>query len=156
VAEPPQKEDSLSLLDKIISAEHTAASWFEKVLVKVHAVTPTFVAIADRSLPYVSTLLKIVVAASAGAPAAAAIGSIVDEVQRDLDVANAVVYDTGATPTVGSFITSIQNNIAGLLTAGHVTDASSVATLNKAMSTLGALVAAIPTPTNPTTPPPTA
>lgn len=132
-----------SLFAGIENAEKSTCAWFEKVWAKVSADAPKIVDIADKILPYVSLLLQTVIGAEAGAPAAAVAGKILSQAQSDLDVANAVIYDTGATPTAVSAINAVASNLGGLLTAAHVTNAASVATVNKAVNELGTLSTAI-------------
>ena len=142
----------MSLFSAIAKAEHSTAAWFEKEWAKIHADAPKITDIADRVLPYVSSLAQIVIGAEAGAPAAALVGNVLGQVQKDLDVANAVIYDTGATPTATSAVTAIQTNLSGLLTAGHISNATNVATITKAVNELGVLIAALPAAPPPTTP----
>lgn len=133
----------MSFLTVLEGAEHSTAAWFAKEWTKVHAEAPTVVAIADKTLPYVSLLLQTVIGAEAGAPAAAVAGTILSKAQSDLDIANAVIYDTGATPTAVGAITAVQNNLTGILKATQVSNPTSVATVTKAVNELGTLASAI-------------
>jgi hypothetical protein len=146
----------MSLLSAIEGAEHSTALWFEKEWSKLHAEAPTLVNIADKTLPYVSLLLQTVVGAEAGAPAATEVGTILTKAQNDLDVANALIYDTGATPTAATAITAVQTNLKGILSATQVSNPKSVATVTKAVNELGVLATAIstavPTAATPATP----
>lgn len=151
---------SESILQKIEGAEHSTALWFEKEYTKLHSDLPEITDIADKVLPYVSLLLQVVIGAAAGAPAAAETGAILAKAQSDLDVANALVYDTGATPTAASAIGAVQANLSGLLSASQISNSTSVATVTKAVSELGmlasAISAAVPKPVASVPQPPTA
>ena len=136
-----------SLFSGIENAERSTCAWFEKEYVKVRNEAPKFVAIVDKVLPYVSLLLQTVIGAEAGQPAAAAAGTILAKAQSDLDVANALIYDTGATPTAASAISAVATNLKGVLTATQVSNPTSVATVTKAVSELGTLIAAFPVAT---------
>jgi hypothetical protein len=133
-----------SIFKDIENAEHSTCAWFEKEYVKLHSEMPKIVAIADKILPYVSLLLQTVIGAEAGQPAATEAGVILAKAQSDLDIANAVIYDTGATPTAVSAITAVATNLKGVLTAAQISNPTSVATVTKAVSELGTLVAAFP------------
>ncbi len=139
----------MSLFTEIENADKSTCAWFEKGWAKLHTEAPKIIDIADKILPYVSLLLQTVIGAEAGAPAAAVAGKILSQAQSDIDVANAVIYDTGATPTAASAISAVATNLGGLLTAGHVTNTVSVSTVTKAVSELGTLATAI---TNAATP----
>lgn len=139
----------MSIFTGIENAEHSTAAWFEKLWAKVHAEAPAITDIADKTLPYVSLLLQTVVGAEAGAPAAAALGTILSKAQSDLDVANALIYDTGATPTAATAISAVQSNLAGVLKGAQITNPKSVATVTKAVSELGVLASAITSAASP-------
>ena len=132
-----------------VNAEKSTSAWFEKEWAKIHAEAPTVVAIADKTLPYVSLLLQTVIGAEAGAPAAAEAGSILAKAQADLDIANALIYDTGATPTAAGAIAAVQANLQGVLSASQVSNPVSVATVTKAVSELGVLATALATAVKP-------
>jgi hypothetical protein len=138
-----------SLFAGIENAEKSTAAWFEKAWIKIHGDAPAIVNVADRVLPYASLLLQTVVGAEAGAPAAAIVGKVMGQAQADLDVANAAIYDVGATPSVASSINAVSTNLSGLLTAGHITNPVSVSNVTKVVSELGTLVAAFPAPAAP-------
>jgi hypothetical protein len=133
----------VSIFDGIINAEKSTAVWFEAEYVKLHKSAPTVVAIADKVLPYASLLLQTVIGAEAGAPAAAVAGKILSKAQADLDVANALIYDTGPTLTAAGAINAIQSNLSGLLSATQISNPTSVATVTKTVNELGVLSAAI-------------
>ena len=139
-----------SIFAGIVNAEKSTSTWFEKEWTKIHAEAPTIVAIADKTLPYVSLLLQVVVGAEAGASAATEVKTILTKAQNDLDVANALIYDTGATPTAASAIAAVQSNLQGILTATQVSNPTSVATVTKAVSELGVLSTAITSAVKPT------
>lgn len=127
-------------------AEHTAVHFFVTVLTKARAEEPKLIEVADRALPYVGQMAQVVVGLEAGSSAAAVVGKVVGEIQRDLDVSAAVIYDTGATPTAASMLGAIKANFQGLLDEGHISNEKSKATATKAINTLGALIAAVNNP----------
>jgi hypothetical protein len=136
------------MFDGIVKAEKSTAAWFEAEYVKLHASAPTIVAIADKVLPYASLLLQTVIGAEAGAPAAAVAGKILSKAQADLDVANALIYDTGPTFTAAAAINAVQSNLEDLLSATQISNPTSVATVTKAINELGVLSTAINTAAN--------
>lgn len=136
-----------SIFAKIANAEHTFAAWAEKQLAKLSTEAPKIEQVADTVLTYAGPALQTIVTLEAGAPAGAIVAKVVQQAQADLTAASGLIYDFGATPSAGSVIASVQSNLSTLLAAGHITDAGSVATANKIVNELGALVAAIvPTP----------
>lgn len=140
----------MSFFSGIASAEHTFAGWADKMWHVFFVEEPKIEHVADTILKYAIPAISIIVGAEAGAPAGAMVSAIGKEAQKDLIAASGLIYDFGATPTAASVINSVQNNITGLLTAGHITNETSVANVNKVVNTLGALVAALPTATKPT------
>ena len=149
-----------TLFKDIENAEHSTCVFFEQEYAKLHAELPTIAAIADKVLPYASMMLQTVVSAEAGAPAGAAVGAALAKAQNVLDGTNAVIYDTGATPTAASAIASVQTNLTGILAAAQIKNPASVATVTKTIGELGTLstaisnaVAAAAAPIDPAAPP---
>jgi hypothetical protein len=70
---------------------------------------------------------------------------VVNEAQTDLSVASALVADFGPTPTAASAFASVQTNLNGLLTAGHVKSTTAVAAVTKAVSEVGVIAQAVQT-----------
>ena len=133
----------MSFFSGIISAEHTFAAWAEKQLAKLYTSAPAIEKIASTVLTYVGPVLKIVVTAEAGAPAGAIVSNVIEQAQSDLVVAGSLIYDFGATPSAATLIGSVASNLNGLLTAGHITNATSVANVTTAVNNLNALTQAI-------------
>lgn len=144
----------MSIFSAITSAEHTFASWAEKELIKLVAVTPKVEAVAAVVLKYAGPALQIVATAEAGSAAGTLVASVITEAQTDLIAASSLIYDFGATPSVASIIDSVVKNLAALLVAGHISNSTSVANVTKVLSSLSAVVAVLPTVT--ATPAPTA
>ena len=133
----------MSIFSSIANAEHTFAAWAEKELTKLVGAAPTIEKILGTVLTYAGPALQTIVTAEAGAPAGAIVGKVVSEAQSDLIAASSLVYDFGATPTVGSILSSVQTNLSGLLSAAHVTNSGSVSTVTKVIGEINALVSAI-------------
>ena len=134
----------MSIFDNIKAAEHTFAAWAEKEWAAVFKAAPKIESVLAATLKYAGPALQTVITAEAGAPAGAIVGKVIQDAQAGLVAASGLVYDFGATPTVGGVIGSIQSNLGDLLSAGHVTNAGSVATVTKVVNELTALAAAIP------------
>ena len=134
----------MSIFSKIDSALHTFASYAEKELAKLVGAAPKVEAVASTVLKYVGPALQILATAELGAPAGAVVGGVINEAQKDLIAAGSLIYDFGATPTAGSIIKSVSDNLSTLLTAGHVTNPTSVATVNKVLNNLNSLAAVLP------------
>jgi hypothetical protein len=128
---------------KIVSAEHSTFAWIEKELTAIHGEAPAIEKVINAILKYVGPVLQIALVASGNPAAAAAAGLIITEAKTDLAVASALVTDFGPTPTAASAFTSVQTNLSGLLTAGHVTSTQSVAAVTKAVSEVGVIASAV-------------
>jgi len=133
----------MSIFSSIASAAHTFAAWAEKELTALSGKAPAIEQVTASVLKYAGPALQTVVTAEAGAPAGAIVGKVIADAQAGLTAASGLVYDFGATPSVGSVVASVQTNLASLLSAGHVTNANSVATVTKVVNELGALTAAV-------------
>lgn len=134
----------MSIFSAIASAEHTFVAWAEKEWTAVYKSAPKVEQVLAAALKYAGPALQTVVSLEAGAPAGAVVGKILTDAQAGLVAASGLVYDFGATPTVGGVLSSVQSSLSGLLSAGHVTNATSVATVTKIVNEMAALVAAIP------------
>lgn len=139
----------MSFLDSVKSFEHTFTNWVAKEYAMLYKAEPKILQIADSVFKYAIPALDIIVAAEAGQPAAAMVNQIASEAQSALHAASGLVYDFGANPTTASVVAGVQGNLGALLSAGHITNANSVANVNKVVGSLGALAAALATPVTP-------
>lgn len=133
----------MSLLTAIKNAEHTFAAYAEKIWTKIYGDVPKIEQITATVLKYVGPALQMVVTAEVGAPAGAIVGSVIGEVQTDLLAASSLIYDFGASPSLSSIFTGVNNDLAGLLTDGHVKSAVSVGIVNRVIKEIEVLAAAI-------------
>lgn len=135
----------LSVFTKIAAAEHSTVAWLEKELALIEGEAPTIEKVIDTGLTYIGPVLQIALDAIDDPAAASLVGTVVTKAQADLKVVSALVTDFGPTPTAASMFASVQANLGGLLTAGQVTNAQSVAAVNKAVNEVGVLGAAVST-----------
>jgi hypothetical protein len=136
----------MNVLAAIEGAAKTAAAWFLKAIKKAQAAAPTVQAVADRVFPWAKMVVDGVLISEGNGAITTEANLIMDEINRDIDVACATVYDVGVTPTAGSFIKALVDNIGALITAGHVKNPANVALINNVVGSLSSL----------TTPPTTA
>ena len=127
----------------LFSTLHTFGAWAEKELTLLTGKAPAIEQTAASILKYAGPALQTVVSLEAGAPAGAVVGKVVSDAQAGLVAASGLIYDFGASPTTASVVGSIQSNLSALLSAGHVTNSTSVATVTKVASELGSLVTAL-------------
>lgn len=120
-------------------------TWVKSEWTKVFNEAPKIEVLADTVLKYAVPALSIIVGAEAGAPAGALVASVGAEAQKDLSAVSGLIYDFGATPTAASIVSGVQSNLQGLLTAGHISNANSVANVTKVVSTLGDLASHLST-----------
>lgn len=132
-----------SLLAKIEGAEKSTAAWIEKELAEVEGKAPTIERVIDATLGYVGPALQLGLDALGDAPAAVAVGVVVAKAQSDLAAASALVTDFGPNPTAASMFASVQTNLGALLTAGQITNKTTVATVTKAVTEVGVLASAV-------------
>ncbi len=126
-----------------LSTLHTFGAWAEKELAalvgKAHAVEQVIASV----LKYAGPALQTVVTAEAGAPAGALVGKVIADAQAGLTAASGLIYDFGASPSLASVVSSVESNLSALLSAGHVTNSNSVATVTKVVTELGSLATAL-------------
>lgn len=106
---------------------------------------PALENVLASTLKYAGPALQIAISAESGAAAGSQAGKIIADAQAGLTAASGLVYDFGAHPTVGGVIGSVANNLGSLLSAGHITNPSSVATVTSIVTQLNGLVQAINT-----------
>ena len=126
-----------------LSALHTFGAWAEKEIQLIEGKAPAIEAVAASVLKYAGPALQTIVSVEAGAPAGAAVGAVVADAQAGLTAASGLLYDFGASPTVGSVVASVQTNLSALLSASKVSNPNSVATVTKVVSELGSLATAL-------------
>jgi hypothetical protein len=135
----------MSIFTKIEGVEHSTIVWLDGELLKIEGAEPKIASLVDTGLTYITPCLQIALSAVGDPAAAAIVGSVSVQAQKDLAVASALVTDFGPTPTAASAFAAVQTNLSALLTAGHVTSATSVAAVTKAVSEVGVLATAVST-----------
>lgn len=123
--------------------------WLESEWTKVFNEAPKIEQTVDTVLKYAVPAISIIVGAEAGAPAGNLVAAIGAEAQKDLLAVSGLVTDFGATPTASSIVSGVQANLNGLLTAGHITNTTSVSNVTKVVNTLGALATSLAPPAPP-------
>jgi hypothetical protein len=126
----------------IPKAAHTFGAWFEKEWAKLYKDAPAIEKVADATLTYAGPALDLVLA-DVDPAAAAVVAPIIAEAQKDLSVANGLIYDFGATPNAASILTTVENNLGSILAAGHIKNSATVAKLTGIINGIGSLAAAI-------------
>ena len=126
-----------------LSTLHTFGAWAEKELAALVGKAPAVEQVIASVLKYAGPALQTVVTAEAGAPAGELVGKAVADAQAGLTAASGLIYDFGASPSFASVVSSVQSNLSALLSAGHVTNSNSVATVTKVVTELGSLVTAL-------------
>ncbi len=130
----------MSIFTSITNAEHTFVAWFEKELAKVEAAAPSVETFVENGSTYAVAALKIV--AAQVTPGSQAAGILTKAIQ-DLLTASAVAYDAGAHPTLATLFQDVVTNLGGLETATGIKNSSTVATVGKVISTIGAIASAL-------------
>jgi len=124
-------------------AEKTFVGWMVKEYKIVYEKEPEIEVIVDMTVDYVEPALIIVLDATGGAALAPEVASVLGEVQSDLKVVSALIYDFGPTPTAAKIAAAVKANLAGLITAGHVKDAAMQAKFTLIINAVGVLATAI-------------
>lgn len=136
----------MSIFSAITSAAHTFAAWAEKALLAVTAEAPKVELVAAAILKYAGPALQTVVTVEAGGPAGAIVGKVIADAQAGLIAASGLIYDFGATPSIGSVLSSITTNLQSLLSASHITNQTSINTVTKVVTELESLILALAPP----------
>jgi hypothetical protein len=137
------EEIQMSFFSKIEGAEHSTVAWLEKELAAFEGKAPTIERVIDAGLSYVGPALQLGLAAAGDTPLAAEVGVVVAKAQTDLKVASALVTDFGPTPTAASLFAAVKANLAALLGAGRISNATTVATVTKAVNEVGVIASAV-------------
>ncbi|HEY1502603.1 MAG TPA: hypothetical protein VGF88_23715 [Acidobacteriaceae bacterium] len=134
-------------LSKIVAdvegVEHTVISWLAKQYAAFYKEEPSIETVVDQTVSYVELGLPVVLGVTGGAALVPEIESVLDEVVSDMKVVSAVVYDFGPSPNAANILASVQSNLQGLETAGHVKDPVQVAKLGLIIKAVGSLAAII-------------
>ena len=133
----------MSIFSGIEKAAHTFAAWAEKELTVLEGKAPTIERVIDTTLSYVGPALELGLDALNQPAIAAEVATVVAKAQSDLKAASALVTDFGPTPTAASAFTAVQTNLSSLLTAGQITNPTTVATITKSVAEVGAVAAAV-------------
>lgn len=126
-----------------LSTLHTFGAWAEKELAALVGKAPAVEQVIASVLKYAGPALQTVVTAEAGASAGALVGKVIADAQAGLTAASGLIYDFGASPSLASVVSSVESNLSALLSAGHVTNSNSVATVTKVVTELGSLATAL-------------
>lgn len=133
----------MSIFSSIAKAEHTFVGWAEKELAVLYVEAPKIETIVAAGLKYAGPALQIVATTEAGPVAGAEVGAVLADAQAGLIAASGLVYDFGATPTVGSVINSVATNLKPLLAASKISNPKNVAIVTSVVDNLDSLTTAI-------------
>lgn len=125
-----------------LSALKGFGAWVAKEFTKVFNAAPTIEKIADTVLSYAATALQIILGAL-DPPAAAIVGPIIAEIQKDLHVASGLIFDFGASPQAATILQSVETNLQGLLDAGHIKDVALQGKITLVINTIGSLATSL-------------
>ena len=134
----------MSIFSNIASAAHTFAAWAEKEWTTIYKEAPKIESVLAATLKYAGPALQTVVSAEIGNPAVAIVGKVLADAQAGLVAASGLVYDFGATPTVSGVLSTVTSNLSGLLAAGHITNATSAATVTRVVNEINTVAAVVP------------
>lgn len=132
-----------SVFHGIDKAAHSTVAWLEKQLAALVKAAPKIEHVVDAGLAYIGPVLELSLTTIGEGEAAAKVVDVVREAQGALNAASALVTDFGPSPTAASIFNSVEANLKALLTAGHVTNAQSVAAVQKAVDEIGLIGAAV-------------
>jgi hypothetical protein len=135
----------MSFFSKIVAAEHSTVAWLEKELIALEKQAPTIERVIDAGLTYVGPVLQIGLTAIGDAPEAALVAAVISKAQIALKAASALVTDFGPTPTAASMFSAVSSDLGSLLSAAQVKNATTIATVTKAVSEVGLLASAVQT-----------
>ena len=138
-----------------LSALKGFGGWFAKEWTKVFNAAPTIEKIADTVISYAAPALQLILGAL-DPPAAALVGPIISEVQKDLHVASGLIFDFGANPNAVSILNGVTSNLNDLLAAGHIKDERLQDKVTMVANTIGSLVQSMQTTLSSPPPAPTA
>lgn len=124
-------------------------NWVEAEWTKVFNAAPKIEQITDTVLKYAVPAISIIVGAEAGAPAAAVVSAVGEEAQKDLLAVSGLVNDFGPNPTAAGIVSGVQASLGSLLTAGHISNPTSVSNVTKVVNSLGALATSLTAPAPP-------
>jgi hypothetical protein len=99
--------------------------------------------IARATLTVVAPLTETIVGLVAGEPAAAALGALINQIQSDLGVAATVIGQADQTPTLTGALTAVQSNLQAILTAGHITDPTTLQKVTAVVNTVAGEIEAV-------------
>jgi hypothetical protein len=134
-----------SIFAGLAKAEHSTMAWLEKGLVAFVQDEPKIEQVIDAGLSYVGPVLVLALDGLGQEATATVAEGVIVQAHNDLQAASALVTDFGPTPTAASIFAAVEKNLGALLTAGHVTSATSVAAVKKAVNEVGVLGAAVST-----------
>lgn len=135
----------MSLFSKIANAQHSTVAWLEKELAALEGKAPTIERVIDAGLSYIGPVLQIGLTAIGDGPEAALVGTVISKAQIDLKAASAVVTDFGPNPTAASIFEAVKSNLGALLSAAQVKNATTIASVTKAVNEVGMLGSAVET-----------
>lgn len=116
--------------------------WFTKQWQKLYNAAPQVEHVVDVVISYAAPALQIILGAL-DPPAAVIVGPIITEIQKDLHVASALVFDFGANPNAVSILQGVTSELQGLLDAGHIKDAALQGKVTLVSNTINSLVQAL-------------
>lgn len=133
----------MSFFGEIAAVEHTFIGWAEKEWAVIYKGAPQLERVASAFLKYAGPALAIVATAEGGSVAGALVNKVIGDAQAGLLATSSLIYDFGPNPTIAGSVLAVQNNLAALLAAGHISNPTNVATVTGVVKQLGALATAL-------------
>lgn len=125
-----------------LSALKGFGAWVAREWAKIISETPKIEKIADTVISYAAPALQLILGAL-DPPAAAVVGPIIAEIQKDLHVASGLIYDFGANPSAANILATVTKDLQGLLDAGHITNPDLVKKVTLIVNTVGSLATSL-------------
>lgn len=135
-----EMEIQVSIFSNIAAAKNSFIAWIEKECAKLEAEAPTIETMIETGVKYATGVLKILLTrVDAASPAA----KIITTAISDLLTLSAVAFDAGAHPSLASGFQDIASNLSALENATGIKNATTLGTVQKVISTIAALAAAL-------------
>ena len=117
----------------------TFVSFLAKEYAAFYRSEPTLIQVVDTTVSYAEDGLAIVLPLAGVGTLDGPIDAVVQEAVTDLNRASALVYDFGPSPNAASIFAAVQSNLAGLETAGHITNPVTIAKVKLIINAIGTI-----------------
>ncbi len=134
-----EKEHPMNVFSAFKGYEKSFCAWAAKEWQRLYGEVPAVTDFVDTAAKYLIPAAQTLVDLTCGTAAGEIVAVVGADIVKGITAVSGLVHDIGPSPHVAQSVSVLQNDLGGILAAGHITDVKSVALATRIVGELGAL-----------------